>query len=190
MRIKGIILTCVIILMSHYNSVHGQGGVDVEFVPIDSITSQFINREVKLDFTSSDTTFSIIKRRLTRDTVKLLIDNRLTDFVENKGRGVDYYYFKEEYLESESYVPGQVVRIYKCVVKEILSDSILFNLTLQVYEKCKRKEYEKNEYSLNNKNIKIYSPNEEARYFCSVESEIRDLWIQKRRLDGLLIRTW
>lgn len=160
-----------------------QGGVDVKYIPIDSVDSKFVNREVKLDFKSK----GINRNVRIGDTVKIVLEDRMVNLVENKGWGDDYYYFAHEYLESEDYKPGLVLRIYICVVNEMTSDSILFQLTLQVYGKGKRRDYE--QFRMDNRDIAIYNKGK-YRYFRQIDSHKTDLWIHKNMLDGLLVRTW
>ncbi|MBL7834643.1 MAG: hypothetical protein JNK18_11850 [Cyclobacteriaceae bacterium] len=167
-------------------SAWGQGGVDIKYIPIDSINSGFINREVKLDFTTSE---NVKERTWSYDTITLTFDSTPIEFVEIKGQGTDHYYFKDEFLQSENYKSGHILRIYKCVVKELHNDSIRFELTFQLYGKGKKDDYEKDGWR-KNQNIRVFSKKGHARYFQQMESTTKEIWIPKKRLTGLLIRTW
>ena len=182
MQMKFTIIMFLIVILG-YDRLSAQGGVDVQYVPIDSVDSKFISREVKLDFLSRGASKSL---RI-GDTVRIVLEDRIVNLVENKGWGADYYYFRYEYLESEDYLPGFVLRIYTCVLKEMTNDSILFRLTLQIYGKGKKKDYER--YQQDNRDIAIYNEGR-YRYFRQIDSHTTDLWIGRNILNGLLIRTW
>jgi hypothetical protein len=177
----------VIVLISSYAAC-AQGGWDVKYILIDSIDSDLINRAVKLDFITPDTSLHGHQRRWSYDTIILTIDKLPVHLVEIKGRGTDHYYFADEYLQSTTYESGSILRIYKWLIKELRKDSILFELTLQVYKKTKKREYELNPD--NNINISMYSNDGDLRFFRLADSRPREIWIRKSRLDGVLIRTW
>ena len=142
----------------------GQGGVNVRYVPMDSVGASIERQEVKIDFKGKNVKNNLTQKARIPDTVRIILGDKPIDLIEVKGTGVDYWYFDKEYLESNNYRSGQVLRIYKIELQKIVGDSILVRMTLQLYEKGKRKSLKQ------------------------LGSETKDLWILKRMLDGVMIK--
>lgn len=141
-----------------------QGGINVRYVPIKAINASLKGQEVKIDFKSKREKRALAQKSRIADTVKITLDNKPVDVIEVKGRGVDYWYFDREYLQSHTYQPGMILQIHKIVVQDITKDSILFRMTLQLFKMNENK-----------------TLNEQS-------SEIQDIWIPKKSLDGIMIK--
>ena len=75
----------------------------------------------------------------------------------------DYWYFDKEYLESFDYNPGLVLRIEEIEIVDMMTDSILFRMTLDQFKKVK-------------KNLE------------RVSLETKGTWILRDKIEGVLIR--
>src|SRR5262245_34731946 len=99
-------ILCACAIFSHAIS-HAQGAWNINYLPVKSIDSTFIGKEVRLDFrrNSSDTLTGPIKpfeaRKLlsTSDTVKLEIGKDSMRFVETWKIYVDHGVVSEQFLQ-------------------------------------------------------------------------------------------
>lgn len=166
--------------------VAGQGGVDVKYIPIASVDSSYVNRAVKIDFKPYGANGDADGRRYHHgDSIRLMLDDGPIDVVERKGRGTDHYYFRDEYLESKTYDPKLLTRIYTCIIKEIKHDQILFELTIQLYGKSRLKSLAK--ISEGNKDVWDHHYLH-TTVMSEVKSKVKEIWISKDALDGILVR--
>lgn len=89
-------------------STYSQGAWDINYVPINSLNTTFIGKEIRIDFKASniDSVSGVVKllaiRKLlsTKDTVSLSIDSKLIKFVERWKIYVDHGVLADQYLES------------------------------------------------------------------------------------------
>jgi hypothetical protein len=86
----------------------GQGGANIKYVNVMDINNEFLNRDVRIDFKSKDKDY----RHMTADTVTLKIDTDYLTLIEKRKRGVDYWYYNEQYLESIDKGDGKSVKIF------------------------------------------------------------------------------
>ena len=141
-----------------------QGGVDVNYIPIDSININYIGQKIKIDFKSTHLKEYLIQKARIRDTVKITINEKQIDLIEVKGTGVDYWYFDKEYLISYNYQQGLILKIEDIEIQKITTDSILFRMTLLLNEKTKKTTKQ-------------------------VSAEIKDIWISRSQIEGILIKS-
>lgn len=156
-----------IIALSNFNNAIAQGGINVKFIQIDSLDLSYLNKEVKIDFkntinTHKDSLFTL--KDLWTSHTKITIDNKLIEITEYNGRGPDYWYFDEAFLELKNYKPNLVFRVSKSIIKEVTKESVNFQWTIEPY-------YEKG--------------NNATR----IKPEIKNIWIPKELINGILIRT-
>ena len=130
MRASQIVLFILVIIAMSTSQAMCQGGVDIKYIPIDSVKSNLVDQAVKIDFKSPQ---GKQHNRYFPDIVSLKLNDKLVEFTERKGRGTDYYYFDEECLELKTLKPEQIARVYTCIVKDIQPDSILFFWKIQFY---------------------------------------------------------
>ena len=149
----------------------------VRFIPIDSISIIRKEQNVKLDFKTKDTnvTFPRLYPGMkgarpvpestgwVGDTIYLTLDGERIEFIEHKGKTVDWYLFAIECLESKTYKQGHALVIRHSTIQDIRADSILFRLTIELFKEKNDSEWE------------------------TVNSRIRDIWIKSKELDGVLI---
>ncbi len=155
-----IVLTTFLLLNT---DLFSQGGVNVKYIPIDSIDEKYVGQEIKIDFKSKKTKDNLIQKTRLADTVKISLNNRQIDLIEVKGRGTDYWYFDKEYLKSYNYQRGQILRINDIEIQKIETDSILTRMTLVLTKNEKQ-------------NAK------------QINKETKDFWIPKDKIEGVLIK--
>jgi hypothetical protein len=158
-------------------SVNGQEKAPVRYIPTDSISFVPTNKKVKLDFKTDKQkigkypSYYPSLRGVNRsqddihwygDTVVLAIDGQNIEFIERKGKTVDYYLFWVECLLSRDYKRGYSLVIPYSNILDIRTDSVLFRLTIDLYKKKKR-------------------------HWKKLDSRTNRLWVSKERLDGVLI---
>lgn len=149
----------------------------VRYIPIDSISIVRPRQKVKLDFKTKEENIepyplaypSLRGARLVLndihwygDSVNLKIDGQNIKFIERKGKTVDYYLFMVECLISNSYKLGHSLIIPYATILEVKEDSVLFQLTIELYKQRNRD------------SKKIYS-------------KTKNIWINREQLDGVLI---
>jgi hypothetical protein len=133
----------------------GQGGANIKYVNVMDINNEFLNRDVRIDFKSKDKDY----RHMTADTVTLKIDTDYLTLIEKRKRGVDYWYYNEQYLESIDKGDGKSVKIFDAKVKEVKPDSIMFTLTIETFDQDKK-----------------------------IRTEAKDIWIERNRLAGVMVK--
>jgi hypothetical protein len=172
MRITLLLLTIFVSI-----SASGQKA-PVRFIPIDSISLVRPGQKVKLDFKTNEKNIGRFPpaypslrgaRRVPEstawvgDTVDLTIDREKIEFIERKGKTVDWYLFMIECLESKSYKQGHSLVIRHSIIQDIKGDSILFRLTIELYKQKSNKDWKE------------------------INLRTSDIWIKLNELDGVLI---
>jgi hypothetical protein len=165
----GAILTAI--------SVSGQKA-PVRFIPVDSISIVRPGQKVKLDFKTNELNIGGYPRTYASlrgakhvpestawvgDTVYLTIDGKKIEFIERKGKTVDWYLFMIECLESKTYKQGHSLIIRHSTIQDIKSDSIMFRLTIELYKQKNNRKWKE------------------------INSRTIDLWIESKELEGVLI---
>jgi hypothetical protein len=161
-----IILFFVIVLFS-FNNIIAQGGVNVKLIQVDFLDSSYLNKEIKIDFkntlkTDQDPSFSL--KDLWTSHTKITINNKLIEITEYNGRGTDYWYYDKAFLELHNYKPNLNFRVSKVIIREIKTDSIKFQWTIEPY-------------------------NSDENNHTEITQEIRDVWIRKESIESILIKT-
>jgi hypothetical protein len=115
----------VIILTFAEANALAQGSADILYFKPEAITEELIDRDVKPDLKSGE-----YGNRFVNDTVVLQVNHKSVQVIEYRKRGVDYWHYNDQYLESKDKINGSFLRINDCVLKEIQGDSILFTFTI------------------------------------------------------------
>jgi hypothetical protein len=158
-KMRKTILLLTFLLFS--SNIFSQGGVNVNYIPVDSINTRYIGQKCKIDFKSKKTKEYIQKIRIP-DTVNIVLNNRQIDLIEVKGTGTDYWYFSKESLKSYNYQHGHLLKIDDIEIQKMTADSILFRMTFELYSNKK--------------------PSEQ------IGTDKQDIWIKKGKLDGVLLK--
>lgn len=113
----------------------------IRFIPIDSTSIVQPGQKIKLDFKTKEQNIGYYPpafpslrgakrvkddRHWYGDTVDIAIDGQKIEFIERKGKTVDYYLFDVECLLSRNYKQGQSLVIPYSTILETKADSILF----------------------------------------------------------------
>ncbi|WP_415376678.1 hypothetical protein [Patiriisocius sp. Uisw_017] len=166
---KNISLIIFLLLIGNY--CFSQGGWNIGYVSIDSISQNLIGRDVKLDFRKeSDTTNSIPSFLMNfiaiEDSTSLLLDGEEIVLTEKRNIHSDWGFYDEQFLECIDFNKSESLRIYHSVIEEQNEDSLLVRLYIEIYYKyTKRKER--------------ISPD---RRYCISQ------WIPKDKLNGVMIK--
>ena len=168
---RTISFTSILILLIS-TSVTGQ----LRYITVDSLSFIKSGQEVKLDFKTRNGDWYyppaypslrgsryIQNKAWVGDTVNINIDSRQIQLIERKGKIIDWYLFEVERLESNNFKQGHTLVIPKSEIRDIKSDSVLFQLTMDLYKDTKNKKWKK------------------------VDTWTKDIWIKKENLDGVLI---
>lgn len=149
----------------------------VRFIPTDSLFLVKNGRKVKLDFKTKyqevgqyPSVYPSLKgaRMVSNDihwygdTIKLTVDGHQVEFVERKGKTVDYYLFSIECLMSTNYQQGYSMVIPYSTILDTKPEAIQFQLMIEIY-KHRKKDWKK------------------------IRSLTEDVWIRREQLDGVLI---
>lgn len=164
---RDFLILFFIIILSSFNNIVAQGGVNVKLIQVDSLDSSYVNKEIKIDFKNTlkaDTESSFKLKDLWTSHSKITIDNKLVEITEYNGRGTDYWYFDKAFLQLNNYKPNLVFRVSKSIIKEITNESVKFQWTIEHY------------YGKENNSTRI-------------KPVIKDIWISKEVINGILIKT-
>ncbi len=167
MTVTKIFQLCVfftIILVKHTFS---QGGVNVDYLPIEQLSDSMISKDVKPDFRSlngNHSSLTVWQKELKKDTFYLKLFGEDVLFVEIRKRYVDAYNYNEQFLESSNYSKHETIRIHNTVIEDIEHNKVKLRFYLEFYSDSKKK-----------KNYII-------------RRLMKSVWINKSELDGFLIR--
>ena len=147
-----------------------QGSWDINYIEIDSIKKSDIGKTVKIDFKHEWSKNYKHKSKWIRaflipqDSGQILLDNKKIDVIEIRKIYVDHGSFNDQYLELESENKNQTIRIYNSELLEIELDRLKFNISIETFEFKDEK--------LGNK----------------LDTNNQEVWIDKKELDGLIIK--
>ena len=144
---KAKMKSSILILLSafFFTSVNcsGQGGWNIGYISVDSLGKQDISRDLKIDFRSESDTLNTIPSFIMNlvaieDTVTLYMDGEKVTFIEQRNIHLDWGFYDEQFLECPNAPHNKVIRVYHTVIEEITTDSILFRLYIEQYDKYKK----------------------------------------------------
>ena len=164
---RNLILTTM--LFFTFN-VFSQGGWDINYIQIDSITNSNVGQQVKIDFKHKETKKTIASKKSIRryllpiDTSVINLAGKNTTLIEVRKIYIDFGFYKEQYLECLDYKGGYVLRIYESEILEVTEDKIKFRLKTQIYKTNNNSAYEE----------------------PVIKNETE--WIAKNKLDGVMIK--
>jgi hypothetical protein len=147
-----------------------QGSWNIGYVEIDSLNSDYLNTQIKLDFKHDWLKIKKPEKRSVRhyvipeDTAYILINNGKTVLIERRAIYVDHGSFNDQFLEIENYDKNICKRIYDTEIIGLEEDRIKVLVEIQ-------------NYKMNNEKIKE-----------ELESETVEFWIDKDKLDGIMIK--
>ncbi|MBD3637593.1 MAG: hypothetical protein HUJ25_09590 [Crocinitomicaceae bacterium] len=163
-------LTLIIIVWFIGANCFAQGSWDIGYVEIDSLNSDHLNTQIKLDFKHDWVEIKQPEKKGIRhyvspkDTAYLLINNQKTVLIERRAIYVDHGSFNDQYLEIENYNEALSSRIYDTEIIQLEADRIKVRVVIKNYKM---------------KNEKIIE---------ELESVIVEFWIDKEKLDGIMIK--
>lgn len=147
-----------------------QGNWNIGYVEIDSLNSDYLNTQIKLDFKHDWLKIKKPEKRSVRhyvtpeDTAYILINNSKTVLIERRAIYVDHGSFNDQFLEIENYDKNISKRIYDTEIIGLEEDRIKVLVEIQ-------------NYKMNNEKIKE-----------ELESKTVEFWIDKDKLDGIMIK--
>ncbi len=105
----GIVLPLLLMVLNSFS----QGGWDIDFIPIDSLSTDDVGRDVKIDFTKNSTIQDSVTQHLMffisrEDTGSVTLDNQTIKFVEKRSIHLDWGFYDEQYLESLNFSGNQI----------------------------------------------------------------------------------
>ncbi|PKG42584.1 hypothetical protein [Psychroflexus sp. MES1-P1E] len=151
-------------------SCFSQGSWNIGYVEIDSLNSDYLNTQIKLDFKHDWLKIKKPEKRSVRhyvtpqDTAYLLINNGKTVLIERRAIYVDHGSFNDQFLEIENYDKSISKRIYDTEIVQLEKDRIKVRVVIQNYKM---------------RNEKIDK---------ELESKTVEFWIDKDKLDGIMIK--
>ncbi|MDO5970871.1 hypothetical protein Q4Q35_13740 [Flavivirga aquimarina] len=133
------ILTIMIIWFTGTNSF-SQGSWNIGYIEIDSLNSDYLNTQIKLDFKHDWLEMKKPEKRKIRhyvspkDTAYLLIDNYKTVLIERRTIYVDHGSFNDQFLEIENYNKELSRRIYDTKIIQLEEDRIKVRVVIKNYK--------------------------------------------------------
>ncbi|UZR99283.1 hypothetical protein [Chondrinema litorale] len=129
----------ILFLLFTYGVAFSQGGWDIVYIPIDSIDSTYLLKEIRIDFKSNenDTVYNyhgpIVLLISGRDTINLNIDGEAISFIEEWKIYDDEALLREQYLISTHPDDQQkYIEIKEMELKQIKADYIF--VTAKIHE--------------------------------------------------------
>ena len=147
-----------------------QGDWNIGYVEIDSLSSEYLNTQIKLDFKHDWLKIKKPEKRSVRhyitpeDTTYLLINNGKTVIIERRAIYVDHGLFNDQFLEIENHNKNISKRIYDTELVQLEKDRIKVRIVIQ-------------NFKMRNEKIKE-----------ELESETVEFWIDIDKLDGIMIK--
>ena len=122
----------------------GQGGWDIGYISVDSLGKQDIGRDLKIDFRNESDTSNTIPSFIMNlvaieDTVTIHVKGEKMTFIEHRNIHLDWGFYDEQFLECPNAPNNKVIRVYHTVIEDIKTDSILFRLYIEQYDKYKNR---------------------------------------------------
>ena len=160
----------LVILLTPIFHATSQGGWNIGYIEIDSISAKDAGKSVKIDFKQKHIVNKEKKNRSVRqlvepkDTGQITLGGNAFELVERRKIYADWGYYQEQYLECPGYENNRLVKVYDSEILQVKKDSILFRLHLEIYNKRKDK---------------------------ATGEPVRDTvlsWIEKEKLDGVIIK--
>lgn len=120
-----------IFLLAIWISSNGQDGSDIRYFKMESIDNSLNGQYAHIDFYRWS-----FRSRISKiiDTVTIIVDNKRIRFIENRNDDGFNNWFNQQYLQSEKSVDGQIIRITKCKITNITSDSIFVKSYIEYLE--------------------------------------------------------
>lgn len=165
---KNTFLTVLITFIAF--TAFAQGSWDIGYIEIDSIQISDVGRTVKLDFRHTwpgqvePALKSVRKYVSPEDTSQIILDGKKVDVIEKRKIYVDHGAFDDQYLALESEDPNLSLRIYDTILLEIEKDRFKFYIVIETFRNRQEKPGEK------------------------IKTETSEIWIDKKDLDGLIVR--
>lgn len=130
--------------LASFNSL-SQGGWNIGYIQIDSLTQTDIGKDVKVDFAKNSqnlmTGINSVRFFISNeDTVKLSINGEAIELIEHRFIHCDWGFYDEQYLECSNYSAHETLRIYNTVIEEIKPYSVKFRFYIEIYGKDKKHE--------------------------------------------------
>lgn len=135
------VLLTVFFIVSFITISYAQGGWDLAYVPVDSIQSNWIGKEIRLDFKSSSSdnisgdvsSFKIRNLLSKRDTVTLVVNGKEAKYIENWELHVDHGILSDQSLSeiSEKYLINEIF------IEAVNDSTITVKINFYKPKKCK-----------------------------------------------------
>jgi hypothetical protein len=160
----------LILLLAHTGcSTFCQGSWNIGYIEVASIATSHIGETVKIDFKHSNadkkrTAMGVRSYITPQDSAIISLDSREFKVIEKRKIYVDHGSFNDQYLEIVDQDNLLVKRIYDTKLIEIAGDRLKFLVSIDSYDK--------------------YSNGHDGK----INSEVKEFWINKRDLDGLMIK--
>lgn len=149
---------------------YSQGSWDIGYVEIDSLSSENLNVPIKLDFKHYWAKMKEPQKKHIRhfvtpeDIAYLSINNNKAVLIEKRAIYIDHGSFNDQFLEIENYYKNGKRRIYDTEILQMEEDRIKVRVLIQCFK-------------LQNGETKE-----------ELESETVEFWIEKDKLDGIMIK--
>lgn len=171
---KNLIFTFLIFLSLN---VFSQGGWNIGYIVLDSISISQIGEKIKIDFKKENVQKENIKKRILKnaidfspiwyirmmDSVQLKIENENYLIYEVRKIGVDYGYYDDQYLVLENRSNQKKLKVFDSEILTIKNDKILFRFFI----------------GLRKKDAPDNLPNDLI---------FKDVWIDKKLIDGVMYK--
>jgi hypothetical protein len=128
MRIQ---LLTFLITLTTWTTLIGQDGSDILYKKVDWLDESYLGDFVHLDF------YNRSFRGIAIDTIAIVVDGKLTMFVEHRKDNGFNNWFDRQYLESLEMTDGITIRVVKCRLDKITTDSVFVTSFLEYYKNDK-----------------------------------------------------
>ncbi len=106
----------------------GQDGSDILYGKVDRLDESYLGDFVHLDF------YNRSFRGIPIDTIAILVEGKLIEFVEHRKDDGFNNWFDRQYLESLEKTDGLTIRVVKCRLDKITRDSVFVTSFLEYYK--------------------------------------------------------
>ncbi len=120
-------LIIILVALTTWTPLRGQDGSDILYRAVDRLDESYIGDFVHLDF------YSRSFRGIAIDTIAIVVEGKLTKFVEHRKDNGFNNWFDRQYLESLEKTDGLIIRVMKSRLDKITTDSVFVTSFLEYY---------------------------------------------------------
>ena len=132
-------LLIFLITLTIGTTLRGQDGSDILYGKVDRLDESYLGDFVHLDF------YNRSFRAMAIDTISIVVEGKLIKFVEHRKDNGFNNWFDRQYLESLEKTDGLTIKVVKCRLDKMTTDSVFVTSFLEYFKDEKLLPHRSNE---------------------------------------------